>query len=292
MGGADNAGSITVSAGDSHIFGDIDNTGEIVVTGGGTATFYNNVEQNGVLRVSKAGDVTSVAVFLGLVTGAGGSTGDGDIFFEGGPQPGNSAALVNYQSNVHFGSGSILHIELGGTTAGSEHDHIVASGNLSLDGALDVSFIEGFVPDAGQSFEILSAAAANGTFASATLPVLPGALAWNINYTPTSVWLEVLAPTASAADFDADGDVDGGDFLAWQRGLGISSGAQRGQGDANGDGAVTAADLAAWRAGFPAALARAAVGAVPEPDACVLLVAAGLAIVFASRCRALLLQPS
>jgi len=52
------------------------------------------------------------------------------------------------------------------------------------------------------------------------------------------------------ADFDSDNDVDGADFLAWQRGFGIASGATLPQGDANGDQAVNAMDLQLWSANF------------------------------------------
>jgi len=48
----------------------------------------------------------------------------------------------------------------------------------------------------------------------------------------------------SSADFDQDGDKDGTDFLAWQLGLGITSGATKAQGDADNNGTVDAADLA------------------------------------------------
>ncbi len=62
-----------------------------------------------------------------------------------------------------------------------------------------------------------------------------------------------------AGDFDGDGDVDGNDFLRWQRSLGTTSGATPGQGDADGDGDVDGDDLAAWRANYgPAAAAAAA----------------------------------
>jgi len=53
-----------------------------------------------------------------------------------------------------------------------------------------------------------------------------------------------------SADFDADADVDGNDFLAWQRGLGTQSGASGADGDATGDGAVRGGDLAAWQSTF------------------------------------------
>lgn len=54
------------------------------------------------------------------------------------------------------------------------------------------------------------------------------------------------SPIVDSADFDGDLDVDGSDFLAWQRGFGTNAGAMPSDGDANGDGAVNSADLAVW----------------------------------------------
>jgi hypothetical protein len=74
------------------------------------------------------------------------------------------------------------------------------------------------------------------------------------------------------ADFDNDSDVDGNDFLIWQRGLGV--GTDNATGDANGSGGVDGADLAVWRSQFGTPAAP-AVGAVPEPAT---LALAGLGI--------------
>lgn len=52
---------------------------------------------------------------------------------------------------------------------------------------------------------------------------------------------------AASADFDADGDVDGNDFLRWQQGLGAVGNATAGDGDADGDQDVDGDDLAAWK---------------------------------------------
>jgi hypothetical protein len=71
-----------------------------------------------------------------------------------------------------------------------------------------------------------------------------------------------------AADFNSDGNVDGADFLAWQRGLGKPN-AVPADGDSDGDADVDAADLAAWRAAFGqvgATPALAASEASKEPD--------------------------
>ncbi len=61
-----------------------------------------------------------------------------------------------------------------------------------------------------------------------------------------------------AADFDTDNDVDGFDFLLWQRGFGIDSGATKADGDANLDGAVNGLDLTVWKDGFGSVAAAAA----------------------------------
>jgi hypothetical protein len=98
----------------------------------------------------------------------------------------------------------------------------------------------------------------------------------------------VVPPAVLTADFDSDGDADGADFLAWQRGNGLATGATKEQGDANGDGAVNADDLALWKSQFgggefagPGVLVRgvvtyvgAAVAAVPEPASIVYIGAA------------------
>ena len=91
-----------------------------------------------------------------------------------------------------------------------------------------------------------------------------------------------VAPQADA-DFDNDGDVDGADFLRWQRGVGINSGATNAQGDADGNGAVNGADLAVWKTSFGPAASGAA-GAVPEPAA-IGLAALAFGVIVAKRRR-------
>jgi hypothetical protein len=100
----------------------------------------------------------------------------------------------------------------------------------------------------------------------------------------------VVTETVLSADFNGDGDVDGGDFLVWQRGLGTSAGATKSQGDADADMDVDADDLTAWRSDFgsssfgaPGAIATGfvryvsgAATAIPEASS-VLLAGIGLA---------------
>jgi hypothetical protein len=79
-----------------------------------------------------------------------------------------------------------------------------------------------------------------------------------------------VTSSGATADFDSDGDVDGADFLTWQRNVGNNSGtAQKSQGDATMDGNVTAADLTVWRQQFGPA-ATAAAQPIPEPAGAIL----------------------
>jgi hypothetical protein len=104
-------------------------------------------------------------------------------------------------------------------------------------------------------------------FNTATLPA-----SRDLQFTYSTIFGDVItgvveyfsAPDPSNADFDADGDVDGADFLRWQRGFG--TGTTLAQGNADGDGDVDAADLAIWKNQFgTTGLATGAAAAVPEP---------------------------
>jgi len=88
-------------------------------------------------------------------------------------------------------------------------------------------------------------------------------------FTPTS------APPLDG-DFDGDGDVDGSDFLALQRGFGESMGATLSQGDADHDGNVNSTDLSLWASNFGTvnSALSSAVSTVPEPTTFSIVLAA------------------
>jgi hypothetical protein len=91
-------------------------------------------------------------------------------------------------------------------------------------------------------------------------------------------------------DFDADGDVDGADFVTWQTHFPTSSGATLAQGDADGDGDVDGADFVVWQTNFPFT-ASAGASPIPEPAAVWLCVAAMLAMATRSSYRSRRRQP-
>jgi len=80
-------------------------------------------------------------------------------------------------------------------------------------------------------------------------------------------------PPVTSADFDYDGDVDGSDFLTWQRNFGRAPKALRVHGDADENGTVHQADLTIWKQQVGI---RPVVTMVPEPTGtCISLIAVG-----------------
>jgi hypothetical protein len=138
------------------------------------------------------------------------------------------------------------------------------SGTLKLGGTLKLSLLNSFAPAAGSEWQLFDGTLA-GAFSDFDLPSLGAGLSWDVS----GLYSEGVAAVVAglAGDFDADGDVDGGDFMAWQRGLSPTPG--------------SAGDLINWRANFDVSVAAA--GTVPEPAGCSLLVTAAVAGAMARR---------
>ncbi len=100
---------------------------------------------------------------------------------------------------------------------------------------------------------------------------------YNFNpFPPPDEVVRVTVPTVGlatedGADFDIDGDVDGDDFLIWQRGYGRPD-AKFAEGDANGDGQVNGLDFLIWQSGYGTPLDK-SLAALPEPSTGFLLAA-------------------
>lgn len=110
-----------------------------------------------------------------------------------------------------------------------------------------------------------------------------GAANWDFGL----AWRMATSFDQVSADFDEDGDVDGRDFLTWQRNLGTLLGAAHGEGDADGDGDVDSDDLSAVRNGImaipPPPQAVEGVALIPEPSALALAFGALLAAGWTAR---------
>jgi hypothetical protein len=158
-------------------------------------------------------------------------------------------------------------MELGGLSQGAQYDCFDVHGKLDLAGALRVSLINGYVPEFGDSFDILNWTTLAGEFSSLQLPALNG-LRWDVSQLHTTGVLAV-APMFEA-DFDGNGRVEAADRAAWQLGFGSTS-AHRADGDATNDGQVDGTDFLIWQRQLGSgASATSSTTVVPEPAAALL----------------------
>jgi hypothetical protein len=186
--------------------------------------------------------------------------------------PGASPGLMNVTGDLTNASGT-LRMELAGTGAG-QYDKIVMTGALTAGGILDIDFLNGFTPAAGNSFDLFDFSSANGAFTLA-LPGLPVGLNWNASNLLTTGVLSVSSALGPNADFNGDNRVDGADFVLWQRGLGMGGQSTNANGDADRNGTINAADLTVWRTQIGTNPNAAPVSsAVPEPSSALLIVVA------------------
>jgi hypothetical protein len=77
---------------------------------------------------------------------------------------------VGYQQN----EAATLLVEIGGTRPGSSFDQFAVGGTASLGGQLAVNFVNGFIPQPGQTFEVLTCSSLTGTFDNIITPPFAG----------------------------------------------------------------------------------------------------------------------
>jgi hypothetical protein len=172
--------------------------------------------------------------------------------------PGNSAARVTFGGDLVLGYGTNLQIELGGTSPGAQFDQLQVAGKLSLDGKLNVSFINGFSPVPGNSFDILDWTTQTGIFSNVQLAPLANGLAWDTSQFYSAGIISV-ASAALSGDYNLNGVVDAADYVVWRKNAGSPQ------------------DYTTWRAHFgqPNGSGNSmAAAAVPEPTSITLLVVA------------------
>ena len=197
-----NAFNVTLLDSNQVVLGSLTNLGNATLAGtllganGFLVDFGNNVTGFGTL--DSPDDIALLTLVNGNITGEslanpitlpGYYRGVGSLSnhnLTGTYSPGFSPATVINGSGV-YGSTAQVIVELGGLTAGS-NDNIIHTGSATLGGELRVELINGFVPQVGDSFVLLTAnAGIDGTFDSQSLPLLPEDFSWKVTYEATEV---------------------------------------------------------------------------------------------------------
>ncbi len=205
----------------------------------------------------------------GELTGHG--TLAGTVTNEGTISPGASPGVLSIDGDYTQSSTGLLHIEIASPTS---YDQLVVSGDVTLSGALSVSFLDGFVPTQGQTFSIFGDQfdAITGAFESVVFPTFNG-LTFDVAQSASSISLQVVP---SVGDFNHDGFVNAADYIIWRKGIGVAPTqdnynlwrAHFGQTTGSGAGATGSAGTHAqrWSASSsipePGRLALAAVGLI------------------------------
>ena len=107
--------------------------------------------------------IAPLALVSGLVA-AEGEASESSLALDDGDSA-SSAATTNL-SDLDLGPGDTTLVEIGGTTAGTQYDEIIVSGNANLAGTLDINLTGGFTPTPGDIFEVLTYGSATGAFAT------------------------------------------------------------------------------------------------------------------------------
>ena len=114
----------------------------------------------------------------------GNSTLKGNVnLLDGLISPGNSPGKITVTGNFTMGSGATYKCELKDLTgSGSGHDQIDVSGDLTLDGTLDI-VLDGYTPNSANEFLIMKfGGTLNGTFSTINWPLAMIAGGWDIDY--------------------------------------------------------------------------------------------------------------
>jgi hypothetical protein len=245
----------------------------LTVTGSGRLDINNNI------------DTTAAGVVMvnGGTVGGNGRVNGRLVNSLGIVSPGTSVGTLTVEGNYQQSAGGTLNIELGGTAVG-QYDQLRVIGGLNgaiLDGTLDVSLVNGFVPAIGNTFDVITAPGGvvntnvielhPSDISAFSLAVVSGNI---LRLTATNV-----NPPMLTGDFNNNGVVDAADYVLWRNGGPLMNDPTAG---------VQPEDYHVWRANFGktgAGGAATLAATVPEPASCALAVWMLTAACVASRSR-------
>ena len=175
-----NSGTVSSSGGGIEFTGAFNNTlGSLVIADGGNVTFSGDFTNDGGTLRAVGGNSISLDAYThndGVLMVDGGSIGANAMNIVAGGvagvgtlvsnvdmasgtylAPGNSAGELTIDGNLSMAGGSQFLLELGGTSVG-EFDvlNVLGDVNIGDDAELLVSFIDGFTPTVGNTFEFLN----------------------------------------------------------------------------------------------------------------------------------------
>ncbi|MFZ2644495.1 MAG: M36 family metallopeptidase, partial [Verrucomicrobiia bacterium] len=158
---------------------------------GGTHSFANG------LFINANGWLTGTGAITGVITNAGSIA------------PGDSLGILTGSSDLTLLSSSLLLMELAGTNNWL-YDQINLAGTLTFGGTLSLSLLDGFMPSAGDRFDLFDFSSSSGSFSLFNLPTLSPLLYWDTSalYTSGEIEADVLPPGVIAWGYNDSGQTN------------------------------------------------------------------------------------
>jgi T5SS/PEP-CTERM-associated repeat protein len=230
-----NGGQVS-NTGDAYLGAFGGSSGSVTVDGPGSAWIVSDYYQDeaaglylgfsgtGSLSVTNGGVVNASQAMNGINVGTFGSIGGdgmliGNVTNAGYVFPGASLGTLHVEGDYTQSSSGALVIFLDLFLPVGENPRLEVTGDVALDGTLQMS-LSGMGRFRGtRSFDVLDWGSLNGTeFSALQLPTFGGAFTWDASQLYTSGVLTLTGPPLEG-DFNFDGIVDAADYVVWRKGL-------------------------------------------------------------------------
>jgi len=172
-----NAGTVNISAGSNFIIS------RGYAQTAGMTTVDGILRARGLINI-QAGNVFGTNTLMGSVTSSGTITP--------GDSPTQTAKLAITGAYTQNSTGS-LNTAIAGITPGTQYGQLNVTGAASLNGILNVSLLNGFLPNVGDTFSVLNASSVTGTFATVNGLCIDSSEHFAVTYEATDVLLTVVS---------------------------------------------------------------------------------------------------
>jgi uncharacterized repeat protein (TIGR01451 family) len=151
----------------------------------GTVSFGGGLSQTGGSTKLNGGNLGGSPLNFtgGILQGSGTITGN--VSNGATVAPGFSPGVITVTGTYTQTNTGTLQIQLAGALP-AQYDQLLVSGSATLGGTLDVTFIGGYVPTGGETYDVLTFASNSGDFATKNLPAYPAGGAIEANYLPAA----------------------------------------------------------------------------------------------------------
>jgi len=125
----------------------------------GITSFFSDLQNDGDIAIAEEATLR----LYGDLTGSGDFHGTGTVEVLGDLLPGNSPGTLSFGGDLILSGSTNLVLEIGGTNPG-DYDFLDIDGKFQAGGILAVSFINGYSPQEGDSWQLIDFGQIEGTF--------------------------------------------------------------------------------------------------------------------------------